>query len=74
MTFSFFFDHSKRGWSTDLIYMRGNNSCLFVFIFSVVLPHIGSAEESTRELMSILAAKNLLAGLAGESLPAQAKL
>lgn len=40
----------------------------------VVLPHIGSAEESTRELMSILAAKNLLAGLAGESLPAQAKL
>lgn len=54
--------------------MQEKDSCLFVFIFSVVLPHIGSAEESTRELMSILAAKNLLAGLAGESLPAQAKL
>ncbi|XP_068724805.1 glyoxylate reductase/hydroxypyruvate reductase-like [Montipora capricornis] len=40
----------------------------------VVLPHIGSAEESTREAMAVLAAKNLLAGLAGESLPAQAKL
>lgn len=40
----------------------------------VVLPHIGSAEESTREAMAVLAAKNLLAGLAGENLPAQAKL
>lgn len=40
----------------------------------VVLPHIGSAEESTREAMAVLAAKNLLAGLAGESLLAQAKL
>lgn len=40
----------------------------------VVLPHIGSAEESTREAMATLAARNLLAGLAGESLPAQAKL
>lgn len=43
-------------------------------IFSVVLPHIGSAEDSTREAMATLAARNLLAGLAGESLPAQAKL
>ncbi|XP_078366111.1 glyoxylate reductase/hydroxypyruvate reductase-like [Oculina patagonica] len=40
----------------------------------VVLPHIGSAEDSTREAMATLAARNLLAGLAGESLPAQAKL
>ena len=45
-----------------------------VFDLSVVLPHIGSAEESTREAMAVLAAKNLLAGLAGENLPAQAKL
>jgi len=47
---------------------------LSVFDLSVVLPHIGSAEESTREAMAVLAAKNLLAGLAGENLPAQAKL
>lgn len=47
---------------------------LSVFDLSVVLPHIGSAEESTREAMAVLAAKNLLAGLTGENLPAQAKL
>ena len=47
---------------------------LSIFDLSVVLPHIGSAEESTREAMAVLAAKNLLAGLAGENLPAQAKL
>lgn len=46
--------------------------CL-IFLVSVILPHIGSAEESTREAMATLAARNLLAGLAGESLPAQAK-
>lgn len=51
--------------------VKENFCCLFS---SVVLPHIGSAEDSTREAMATLAARNLLAGLAGENLPAQAKL
>jgi glyoxylate reductase len=36
----------------------------------VVLPHIGSATEATRRAMLDLAVDNLLAGLAGERLPA----
>lgn len=40
----------------------------------VVLPHIGSAETPTREAMGTLAARNLLAGLKGEDMPAQAQL
>lgn len=36
----------------------------------VVLPHIGSATVATRRAMAELAADNLLAGLAGERLPA----
>jgi glyoxylate reductase len=34
-----------------------------------VLPHIGSATHRTRERMADIAVDNLLAGLAGESLP-----
>lgn len=34
-----------------------------------VLPHIGSATEETRTAMSLLAAKNIVAGLKGERLP-----
>jgi glyoxylate reductase len=34
-----------------------------------VLPHIGSATEETRAAMSLLAAKNIVAGLRGERLP-----
>ena len=34
-----------------------------------VLPHIGSATEETRAAMSLLAAKNVVAGLRGERLP-----
>jgi glyoxylate reductase len=34
-----------------------------------VLPHIGSATEETRAAMSLLAAKNIIAGLKGERLP-----
>jgi glyoxylate reductase len=35
----------------------------------IVTPHIGSATDQTRERMSLYAAKNILAGLAGERLP-----
>jgi glyoxylate reductase len=34
-----------------------------------ILPHIGSATEETRAAMSLLAAKNIVAGLKGERLP-----
>jgi len=34
-----------------------------------VLPHIGSATVETRDAMSVIAARNILAGLAGERLP-----
>jgi glyoxylate reductase len=34
-----------------------------------VLPHVGSATEDTRAAMSLLAAKNIVAGLKGERLP-----
>ncbi len=34
-----------------------------------VLPHIGSATEETRAAMSLIAAKNIVAGLRGERLP-----
>jgi lactate dehydrogenase-like 2-hydroxyacid dehydrogenase len=34
-----------------------------------VLPHIGSATEETRSDMSLIAAKNVVAGLRGERLP-----
>ncbi len=34
-----------------------------------VLPHIGSATEETRAAMSLIAAKNIVAGLKGERLP-----
>ncbi|EDO47853.1 predicted protein [Nematostella vectensis] len=40
----------------------------------VILPHIGSAEDATRTEMATLAARNLLAGLRGEKMPAQADL
>ena len=35
----------------------------------VILPHIGSASEHTRDEMARLAAENLIAGLKGERLP-----
>ncbi|XP_078659447.1 glyoxylate reductase/hydroxypyruvate reductase-like [Branchiostoma floridae x Branchiostoma belcheri] len=40
----------------------------------VVLPHIGSATVETRTEMAVLAARNLLAGLKGEKMPAQVQL
>ncbi|XP_075064377.1 glyoxylate reductase/hydroxypyruvate reductase-like [Mixophyes fleayi] len=40
----------------------------------VILPHIGSATYSTRNIMSVLAVNNLLRGLAGEEMPSELKL
>lgn len=40
----------------------------------MILPHIGSAETPTREAMGTLAARNLVAALTGEEMPAQAQL
>ena len=40
----------------------------------VILPHIGSATHRTRNVMSVLAADNLLAGLRGEAMPSELKL
>ncbi|DAA26797.1 glyoxylate reductase/hydroxypyruvate reductase [Bos taurus] len=40
----------------------------------VILPHIGSATHRTRNIMSVLAADNLLAGLRGEPMPSELKL
>jgi len=34
-----------------------------------ILPHIGSATQETRDAMAVLAAKNILAGLRGETMP-----
>ena len=44
---------------------------LFKLKNCVILPHIGSAEERTRDDMAFLAAKNLISGLNGEKMPAQ---
>jgi len=35
----------------------------------IIVPHLGSASRRTRELMSLLAAENLIAGIRGERLP-----
>lgn len=35
----------------------------------LIVPHLGSASQRTRDLMSLLAAKNLIVGLNGERLP-----
>ncbi len=35
----------------------------------LIVPHLGSASQRTRDLMSLLAAENLIAGLKGERLP-----
>jgi glyoxylate reductase len=48
--------------------MRPDNPLLFMPNVCV-LPHIGSATEETRSAMSLLAAKNIVAGLRGEPLP-----
>ncbi|XP_074186827.1 glyoxylate reductase/hydroxypyruvate reductase [Rhinolophus sinicus] len=40
----------------------------------VILPHIGSATHGTRNIMSLLAANNLLAGLRGEPMPSELQL
>lgn len=48
--------------------MQPNNS-LLLMPNVCVLPHIGSATEETRAAMSLIAAKNIVAGLKGERLP-----
>jgi glyoxylate reductase len=48
--------------------MNRNNPLLFMPNVCV-LPHIGSATEETRAAMSLIAAKNIVAGLRGEKLP-----
>lgn len=48
--------------------------CLTYFCLAVVLPHIGSATYSTRGVMSVLTANNLLAGLTGSEMPSELKL
>jgi len=35
----------------------------------IIVPHLGSASKKTRDMMSLLAAQNLIAGLRGERLP-----
>jgi glyoxylate reductase len=35
----------------------------------LIVPHLGSASKHTRDMMSYLAAQNLIAGLKGERLP-----
>ena len=35
----------------------------------IIVPHLGSASKKTRDMMSLLAAQNLVAGLKGEHLP-----
>jgi glyoxylate reductase len=35
----------------------------------IIVPHLGSASKKTRDMMSLLAAQNLVAGLKGEQLP-----
>ncbi|MDD2921734.1 MAG: D-glycerate dehydrogenase [Anaerolineales bacterium] len=35
----------------------------------IIVPHLGSASKKTREMMALLAAQNLIAGLKGERLP-----
>ena len=35
----------------------------------LIVPHLGSASQHTRDMMSLLAAENLIAGLKGERLP-----
>ncbi|MBN3281032.1 GRHPR reductase, partial [Polyodon spathula] len=42
--------------------------------FAFILPHIGSATYATRGTMSILVAKNLVAGLKGEGMPSELNL
>jgi lactate dehydrogenase-like 2-hydroxyacid dehydrogenase len=39
-------------------------------LFSVLSPHIGSATVKSRTAMAVLAAKNIIAGLEGEPMPA----
>lgn len=47
------------------------DSPLFRLNNCVILPHIGSAAIETRNYMAILTAKNVIAGLKGEKLPAE---
>ena len=39
----------------------------------VILPHIGSASQRTRDRMAMMAADNLIAGVTGQPLPTQVK-
>jgi lactate dehydrogenase-like 2-hydroxyacid dehydrogenase len=41
---------------------------------AVVLPHIGSATVQTRLGMALLTARNLIAGIKGETMPSEANL
>jgi len=45
------------------------NSPLLELENCLIVPHLGSASKHTRDMMSVLAAQNLIAGLKGERLP-----
>jgi glyoxylate reductase len=45
------------------------NSPLLTLENCLIVPHLGSASKHTRDMMSFLAAQNLIAGLKGERLP-----
>lgn len=64
--------------STNLInvFNAFSISTLCLYLFSVILPHIGSATMETRAEMSRITAKNILAVLNGtsEAMPAQLKM
>ena len=45
------------------------NNPLFELENCLIVPHLGSASKHTRDMMSFLAAQNLIAGLKGERLP-----
>ncbi|MCE9647819.1 MAG: D-glycerate dehydrogenase [Chloroflexi bacterium] len=45
------------------------NSPLLELENCLIVPHLGSASKKTRDMMSLLAAQNLVAGLKGERLP-----
>lgn len=44
------------------------NIDFIVYCCSVLVPHLGSATVKTREAMAVLAAQNVLKGLAGEEM------
>lgn len=66
---------NKTIWAAGLDVMTPEplplDSPLFKLSNCVILPHIGSASIETRNYMAILTAKNIIAGLKGEKLPAE---